>query len=163
MSKLFPGSIPYGLDRERLSAAFPVAELTEGRAISHEALEGALGIPRGTTRYYGVIDSWMRRTRNVTGIYMVWVPGNGVTVLNPAALLGHAETRTRQKIRQTKRAVGIFGWVQQRRDRLDDTGKARLDHQMRIANALRLAAEETSKQMAIELAPVLSLPKRKVG
>ncbi len=163
MGKVYTGGIPYALDVKRLMEAFPLEKLEEGSTISHESLVGVLNLAQGSPRYYGVIDSWVRKMRNETGVFMVWAHGDGLTVLSPTGLLGHAETRTRQKIRQTKRAIGIFGWVQQRRDRLNETGKARLDHQIRIANALKAAADSTMKELACELAPVISLPRKKIG
>ena len=160
-SAVFTGGVPYKVDVKRLAEALPVAELTEGRMIPHELLEGILNLERGSQRYYGVINSWITTTKNETGIFMVWRPGDGVEVLPPSSVLQHAETRTRQKIRQTGKAIKTFAWVQ--RERLDDTGKARLDHQMRIANALKTAIDGAKRELACELSPVLSLPKRKVG
>ena len=161
MAKIFTGGVPYAIDVKRLSEAFPTDQLTEERVISHEELEGALSMDRGSQRYYGVCNSWIAKVKNETGIYMVWDQGSGIKVLTPAMLLGHAETRTRQKIKQTGRAIKTFAWVQ--RDRLDETGQQRLDHQMRVANALKSAIDTTRRELAVELAPVKCLPKRKVS
>jgi hypothetical protein len=163
MSKIITGGVPYALDVKRLTEAFPVNDLTEDRVITHEDLEGTIQLRRGTQRYYGVINSWLHKMKQEAGIYMIWEPGDGVKVLNPAGLLFHAETRTRQKIKQTVRAIRIYGHVEQRRDRLDETGRARLDHMVRVANKTKEAIEQARKDMAVELAPVKSLPKRQIA
>jgi len=158
MSNVFSGGVPYAVDVKRLREAWPIDRLEEGVLVPHEELEAVLNLERGTQRYYGVINSWMGKIRTETGIYMVWTPGDGVRVLAPAGILSHAETRTRQKIKQTGRAIRTFAWVQ--RDRLDEVGQARLDHQQRVAAALKMAIDATRQQLAVELAPARSLPKR---
>ncbi len=157
-SLIFKGGMPYGPDVNRLKETFPPStKLTEGTIIPHDALEKVVQQERGTQRYYGVIDSWMTQMRNELSIFMVWEPGQGVKVLNPAEVLQIAETRTRQKIRQTGRAIKTFNWVD--RSRLDEIGKQRLDHQMRVANAIRQSIDSARKELAVDLAPVKSLPK----
>lgn len=158
---IFKNGVPYALDVKRLTERWPTNELNEGLVIPHEDLEAVLDFKSGSQRYYGVINSWMSQVRRETGIYMVWQPGDGVKVLNPSGVLSHAETRTRQKIKQTGRAMRIFSWVQ--RDRLDETGQQRLDHQVRVIQALKEATEKSARALAVELAPVQSLPKRKVS
>lgn len=157
---VFRGGLPYGPDIKRLDDAFPVDSLTEGRVIEHGELEKILTCKRGSSRYYGVIDTWIGQRRSANGIVLVWEPTRGLKVLNPAEILEHAEVRTRQKIRQTGRAIRIFGLVD--RERLDGTGQKRLDHQMRVVSTLKESLESSRKQLAIELAPVKSLPKRKI-
>jgi hypothetical protein len=154
---VFLGGLPYGPEIKRLREMFPVQKLTEGLIISHQTLEGVLNEKRGSGRYYGVINSWVARERNENGIFLRWEPYQGLKVLNPAELLDHAEAKTRQKIKQTARAIKMFGWVD--RDRLDDLGKQRLDHQARNAIAIRDSLESAKKQLAIDLGPVQSLPK----
>lgn len=156
--RLMRTGTPYALDVKRLTEHWPVPELTEGRVIPHEELAGVLNIEAGTQRYYGVVNSWRKRMLKECGVFMVWEASAGVTVLPPAGVLHHAETRTRQKIRQTGKAIRTFAWVD--RERLDDTGKARLDHQMRVAAALQTATDAAKRQLAVELAPIKSLPKR---
>ena len=158
MNKTFTGGVPYAIDVKSLMEAFSIDTLTEGRVIPHDELEATIGSERGSQRYYGVVNSWIGRVKNETGVFLVWDQGTGVRVLDPASVLGHAETRTRQKIKQTGRAIKTFAWV--KRERLDDTGKARLDHQMRVAMALKTAIDTTRKELAVELAPVKCLPKR---
>lgn len=161
MAKNFRGGIPYALDVKRLDEAFPVPSLAEGRLIGHEEIEAVIGEKHGSQRYYGVVNSWISRSRNQNAIHLVWEPGDGLRVLDPAGLFKHGEKRTIQKIRQTVRAVKIFAWVD--RARLDEMGQRRLDHQMRVAHALGDALSNSRRELAVELAPIVSLPKRKIS
>ena len=161
MGEGFRGGVPYALDLKRLREAFPVPTLTEGRVIKHGQLETVVNVKKGASRYYAVVDAWRAELKNNAGIFVVWERAVGLKVLNPAELLNHAETRTRQKIRQTGKAIRTFAWVD--RNRLDDTGKARLDHQVRVANVVRDALDSAKKELAVSLAPVKSLPRPKVG
>lgn len=157
---IFRGGIPYGPDVQRLSEAFAVPSLVEGLMITHEELEKILELKRGNSRYYAVINSWISKQKNENSIIIVWESRVGLKVLDPASILNHAEVRTRQKAGQLNRAVKLFGWV--RRDRLDDTGQKRYDHQVRVAAVLAQAVTSAKKELAIELAPIKSLPKPKV-
>jgi hypothetical protein len=157
MSKLFHGGAPYVIDVRRLMDAFPVPSLEEGRVIKHEQLEGVVNSVKGSQRYYAVINSWIHQMRNSNGIYIIWEPSVGVKVLDPAGILSHAEIRTRQKLRQTGRAIKIYAFVN--RDRLNSIGQQRLDHEMRVASVLGDALRAAKKEMAISLAPIKSLPK----
>ncbi len=159
MNKVFTGGVPYSVDVSRLVESFPANKLDEGRIIPHEELETSTGLQRGSQRYYGVINSWISKVKSETGIFMVWEQGDGVKVLAPSGVLEHAETITRQKIKQTKRAVNTFAWV--KRDRLNDVGRQRLDHVMRVGNAIKESIDSARRQLAVELAPAKSLPKRR--
>ena len=159
-SVVFNGGLPYGPDVNRLKETFPVAKLAEGTILTHEELEAVVRQKRGTQRYYGVVNSWMKQQKNDNGIFMVWEASTGVKVLDPAGVLHCAETRTRQKIKQTGKAIRTFGWVD--RSRLDETGQKRLDHQMRVASVIKQSIESAKKELAIDLAPVKSLPKPKL-
>lgn len=158
---VFRGGLPYGPEFARLDEAFPVASLAEGAKVTHERLEGVLGVKRQSGRYYGVVNAWITRQRNQNGVFMVWELTVGLKVLNPAEILDFAETRTRQKIRQTRRAIKTFGYVD--RSRLDNVGQRRLDHQLRVAEAIKTSLDMAKRDLAVELAPVKSLPKRLVG
>ena len=158
---VFMGGLPFAPDVNRLDAAFPVGELIEGRLIEHEGIEAIVQAKRGTGRYYGVVNAWISRQRNTNGIFITWQPGDGVKILSPAEVLEHTETRARQKMRQTGKAIKNFAWVD--RNRLDEMGQKRLDHQMRVAGAIKDALDKGRRELAIDLAPVISLPKRKIG
>jgi hypothetical protein len=160
MGQTFRGGIPYAIDVGRLKEAFSVSSLIEGRIISHDELENIVKVGRGTQRYYSVINSWIAGLRNTTGLFLAWEVTIGVKVLNPAEVLSHAETRTRQKIGQTGKALKTYQWVD--RDRLDSIGQRRLDHQMHVASVMRSALDNARKDMAVSLAPVQSLPQRKL-
>lgn len=154
---VFKGGLPYGPDVRLLSEEFPVAELKEGLIIPHERIEKAVRQKRGTSRYYGVVNSWIHKQKDEQGIFIVWEQQQGLRVLDPASLLAHAERKTREKVTGLVRAVRIFGWVD--RNRLDETGQRRLDHQARVASVIREAVESGKKQLAVELSPIKSLPK----
>jgi hypothetical protein len=160
MSKTFRGGVPYSVDVRRLLEAFPVPSLTEGRVIKHSQLEEIVNTPKGNQRYYSVINSWISQTRNTHGIFVVWEPTVGVKVLEPVEILTHAEQRTRQKIAQTGKAVRTFAWVD--RSRLDAVGQQRLDHQNRVVSVMRDALQSARKDLAVNLAPIASLPKPKL-
>ena len=157
MARVFRGGIPYSVDARRLMEAFPVPSLTEGRIIKHEQLEGILAITKGSQRYYAVINSWIAQMKHANGLFLVWEPGLGLRVLDPAGILSFAENRTRQKIRQTGKAVRNFGWVD--RNRLDTLGQQRLDHQLRVVSTIETALNSARKDLAVGLAPIKSLPK----
>lgn len=157
MSNVFPGGIPYAVDVNRLKAAFPVNSLNEGLIIKHVQLEATIDAKSGTRRYYSVINSWLSEMKNSNAIFMTWEHGVGIKVLNPSGILYHGESRVKQKSSQIQKAVKIFAWVS--RARLDEVGQQRLDHQVRVASAIAAAARSGTKEMAIELAPVKSLPK----
>jgi len=154
---LFAGAVPYGPDIKKLEARFPVETLEEGMLIEHEILEAVINQKRGTSRYYGVVNSWRLRIRNQTAVFITWEMGKGLVVLPPHGVQGHAEAKTRQKIRQTARAIALFKWVD--RSRLNDIGQRRFDHQTRLLELMRQQMETTKRQIAIELVPVRSLPK----
>lgn len=157
-SKVFIGGMPYGPDIRRLADAFPLPSLKEGRIISHEELAGCLEpIARGSARYYAVVNAWISRQRNDNGVFIRWEHTRGIKVLDPSEVLETAETRTKQKARQLGKAVKTFGWVD--RSRLDQTGQKRYDHQIRVANALRESVDSARKELAVNLAPVRSLPR----
>ena len=150
--------VPYALSVRKLIDKWPVQSLTEQQLIPHGELEAVIETPAKTGRYYGIVNSWISRMKREYGTFMVWEPGGGVRVLDPSNVLGHAEKRTRQKIKQTGRAIGIFRHVD--RTRLNETGQARLDHQVRTFALLRDAMAAAKKETSIDLAPVVSLPKR---
>ena len=157
---LFRGGVPYALDVNRLNEAFPVSTLAEGTVIEHAQLEAVLNERRGSQRYYGVVNAWIGKQKHVNGIILTWEPSTGLKVLNPADVLQYAESRTRQKIKQTGKAIRLFAWVD--RTRLDETGQKRLDHQMRVANAIKTSIDSARKELAVDLAPIKSLPKLKL-
>lgn len=160
MGLTFRAGVPYSLDVRKLCDAFPVPTLTEGREIPHHSLEEIINVPKGHQRYYAVVNSWIGQMRNSNGIFIIWKPTIGIRVLPPEGVLEHAETRTRQKIRLTRRAISTFAWVDGKR--LDAMGQKRLDHQMRNVAILKEHLDAAQKATAIDLAPIKSLPKPKI-
>lgn len=157
---IFRGGLPYAPDVNRLIEAFPVAQLAEGRLIKHGDIEVVIQSTRGSGRYYGVVNSWIGKMIAEHGIVIVWSVTEGVSVLDPTCTLNHAESRFRQKAKQIIKAVKRFAWVD--RSRLNEQGQARLDHESRLARKLCEAADQALRDSAVELAPVVSLPKRKL-
>lgn len=160
MDRIFRGGVPYAVDVKRLSEAFPVPSLTEGRIIKHVQLEDVLDLKKGGHRYYSVINSWLSHMKNENGIVMVWEPSEGVTVLDPAGILAYTENRTRHKIRQTIKAAKGAAWVPE--NRLDPIGQQRLLHFRRLASNMCDSLDAARREMAVSLAPVKSLPKPKL-
>ena len=160
MSKTFRGGVPYSVDVRRLTEAFPVPSLTEGRVIKHAQLEEIVNAPKASQRYYGVVNSWIAQMKTANGLFIVWEPATGIKILGPAEILTFAENKTRQKLRQTGKAIRTYGFVD--RNRLDTIGQQRLDHEMRVASVLGDALQSARKEMAVSLAPITSLPKPKL-
>jgi hypothetical protein len=160
-TKTFLGGIPYSICFNQLDEAFPVDQLAEGRLLRHAELSSTLGIEARSERYYAVINVWRKRQKASVGKVIEWERGEGLKVLNPAQTLGHVETRTKQKIKQTVRAASDFRWVD--RSRLDLIGQQRLDHQARVSLALVDHLKASQKEMVIDLAPIKCLPIRRTG
>ena len=160
MGKIFRGGVPYAVDVRRLTEAFPVPSLTEGRVIEHKQLEEIVNSPKGSQRYYGVINSWIGQMKHANGVFMTWEPSVGIKIQDPAGIFSFAENRTRQKIRQTGKAIKNFAWVD--RSRLDPRGRERYDHQQQVLVRIEDALKNARKDLAVDLAPIQSLPKPKL-
>ena len=121
-------------------------------------IEPLLQCGRGTSRYYGVVNSWMKSVRNETGIFIAWIPAMGLRILRPDEVLTHSEKRHHQKARQYLRSArNLREWV--KRERLDAIGQKRFDHLVMVNSRTELAVADGLKKLAIELSPVKSLPK----
>jgi hypothetical protein len=103
------------------------------------------------------VNSWIRQNRVANNIYMRWEHSVGVIVMNPEEILKHFETGFRQGGRLLRRRIRRVDWVP--RERLNEIGQARFDHDARVVDAVDRALRQGAKQIAIELAPVKSLPK----
>lgn len=157
---VFRGGVPYNIDVKRLTETFPIPSLTEGRVINHAELEEVVRAARGSQRYYSVTNFWIRQMKAANGIFIAWKPGVGVEVLDPAGTLTYAETKTRQKFRQTEKAIGIFSYID--RARLNPLGQQRFDHDQRVLGVYKDATRVAKKDLAVALGPIQSLPKRKL-
>lgn len=160
MAEIFKGGVPYGPDRKRLEETFPVAELTEGRVIPHEMLEGVLDLKAGTSRYYGVINSWIAKVKTDHAIILAWQPGDGVAVLDPAGIMQTSESRVRKHIKGVGRGIRLHSYVDRRR--LDEKSQQIFDHKTRVYGAYQAASRLALKELPIELGPAKSLPKPKL-
>jgi len=147
--------IPYGPQVNKLKDKYPKPE--EDMLISHDELEGIINEKRDRQRYTGIITSWRKYLLNSLGIDSEWMRGEGLKILNPADRLNVGENNFKQGIRKTRRAFRRTALVP--RDRLNDEGRQRFDHHMIIMAKLGTAAIEARKGLAVELAPVKSLPK----
>jgi hypothetical protein len=159
-SKVFRGGVPYAIDVRRLIEAFPAPSLAEGRVIGHAQLEEISNSSKGSQRYYGVVNSWIAHMRNENGIFIIWEPATGIKILGPAEILTYTETKTRQKIKQTGRAIKMVNWVD--RGRLDTIGQQRHDHFRRHTSMLMDSLAATRRELAVNLSPIASLPKPKL-
>jgi hypothetical protein len=150
--------IPYAPDVRRLEEAYPSPQ--EDQVIRHDEFEKLLKIPGKSQRYYGVINTWRKRLRTERNIDSEWLPGIGVKILNPADRLKVSESNVKHGIRHTGRAFRRLAVVP--RDRLDAIGQARYDHAITVASKLTTAGRDAQRELAIDLAPVKSLPKPKL-
>lgn len=150
--------VPYAPDIRKLEEAYPSPE--EDQIISHADLEKVLNLPQKSPRYYGVINTWRKRLRAERNIDSEWVQGIGVKILNPADRLKESEKNVKAGIRHTGRAFRRLAIVP--RERLDAIGQARYDHALTVASKLTAAGKDAQRELAIDLAPVKSLPKPKL-
>lgn len=150
--------IPYGPDIRKLEEAYPNPE--EDQIIKSGDFETIIRVPQKTSRFYGVINAWRRRLRAERNIDSEWVQGVGVKILNPADRLKVSEGNIKHGIRKTSRAYRRLAITP--RERLDGVGQQRYDHQMQVAAKLVQAGRDANKELAIDLAPVKSLPKPKL-
>lgn len=157
---IYRNGLPYEPDVNKLVEVFPPAKLQEGLVIAHAEIESTITQKHPSPRYYGVVNSWIRRCRDKYGIVITWSTGRGVIVLEPSGVQTMGERILAQKVRQTGRAVKIFGWVD--RDRLDEAGKKRLDHYSAVTQRLTAAMSTAKKEFAVEFGPTHSLPKRQI-
>jgi len=156
--KLWKNGLPYGPQVKKMEEAFPSPE--ENKLLLHEDLEKLIGEKRGSQRYYGVINSWRKKIFNELGIDTAWMPGDGVKILPPEERLHASEFDFRIGLRKTKRAIRRLAATP--RDRLDEIGQRRYDHASIIMAKIKGEADRAQKQLAIDLAPVKSLPKPKL-
>lgn len=150
--------IPYGPDVLKLEEKFPTPQ--EDQIIRHAEFEALLRIEPKTSRYYGVVNMWRRRLRNERNIDSEWIHGIGLKILNPADRLKESERNVKQGIRHTGRAFRRLAIVP--RERLDNIGQQRYDHALQTAAKLTQAGKDAQRELAIDLAPVKSLPKPKL-
>lgn len=150
--------VPYGPDVRKLEETYPSPD--EDSIIRSDEFESLLKIPQKTPRFYGVINTWRKRLRAERNIDSEWIQGVGVKILNPADRLKVSEGNVKRGIRQTGRAFRRLGIVP--RDRLDAIGQARYDHAILVASKLAQAGRDAKRELAIDLAPVKSLPKPKL-
>jgi hypothetical protein len=156
---IFRGGIPYGMDVNRLKEAFPVPTLVEGRVINHSELQEVLSNP-STSRYYCVVNSWRREMKNMNAVHIVWESKIGLKILDPAQLYGHTKKGIKQKFRQVGRKLKALDWVD--RKRLNPVGQQAFDHDIQVRSKVAAALESANKDLAVDLAPVKSLPKPKI-
>jgi hypothetical protein len=156
---IFRGGIPYGMDVKRLKEAFPIPALVEGRVIKHSELLETLDHP-SASRYYCVVNSWRREMKNMNAIHIIWEPKIGLRVLDPAQLFGHTKKGINQKTRQVGRKYRDLDYVE--RNRLNPVGQQHLDHHLQVRAKVAAALESASKDLAVDLAPVKSLPKPQI-
>lgn len=147
--------MPYGPDVIKLDEAFARPE--EGQKILSRQFENILGIPQKTQRFYGVINSWRRKLLNDRNIDTQWIQGEGLKILAPSDRLPVTERDMRIANRRTKRAIRRHVIIP--RDRLDEIGKQRYDHNSGVYAKLKAAVDDARKELPIDLAPVKSLPK----
>jgi len=158
-TKFWKGGLPYGPQVKKLEDAYPAPD--EDKIIGHEELEKLTGETKGTPRYYGIVNSWRKRLFNELGIDSAWISGEGVKILPPAERLHASESDFNRGLRKTKRAVRRLAATP--RERLDEIGQQRYDHSAIVMAKMKGEAELAQKQLAVDLAPVKSLPRPKLA
>jgi len=154
-SQLWKRGVPYGPQVRRLEEAYPKPD--ENLMLTHEELEKLTGEQRGTPRYYRVVNSWRKKLFNELGIDSSWIWGEGIKILEPADRLHASETDFKTGLRKAKRAIRRLAATP--RDRLDAIGQQRYDHVSIVMAKMRAEADQAQRQLAVDLAPVKSLPK----
>ena len=157
-AKIWKSGLPYEPQSQKLKDAYPLPE--EGMLISHDDLEKLVNEKVQTQRYYGICNSWRRYLFNSLGIDTAWIPGDGIKVLSPAERLKAGETDYHVGARKTKR--GVRRTAATPRDRLDTIGQQRFDHDMIVMSRTVASLNQDRKELAVELAPVKSLPRPKI-
>lgn len=150
--------LPYGPDVRKLDEAFPSPD--EDQIIRSAEFEKIINTPAKTGRFYAVINTWRRRLRTERNIDSEWLQGVGVKILSPADRLKVSESDVKRGIRKTGRAFKRLAVTP--RDRLDAVGQQRYDHALQVASKLTAAGRDAKRELAIDLAPVKSLPKPKL-
>lgn len=162
MSDIFRGRIPYALGVNALKQEITKDELTEGTVIPHARLSAIIQAERGTERYYGVINSWIKHMKANFDVFMTVERSEGVKIQTPAGRTDYAISQTRQKMQLTRKAVKHFTWAERVADRLEEPKRKQLEHAKRVASALTDALGKAKKDFVFELPPVQSLPKRQI-
>lgn len=157
-SQLWKGGLPYSPQVRKLEDLYPKPE--EDTLFTHEDLERVIAEKHGTQRYYGVINSWRKKLFNELGIDSSWIPAQGLRILSPADRLHVSESDFKTGLRRTKKAIRRLAATP--RDRLDAVGQQRYDHASIVMAKIKGEANSAQKQLAIDLAPVRSLPKPKL-
>lgn len=150
--------IPYGPDILRLDEVF--GQRQEDEVITHEEFTSTLRIDAANGRYYAVINAWRRRLKKERNIDTAWERNVGLKILNPADRLRQSECDIQRGIRKTGRGFRRMAIIP--RERLDEVGQRRYDHALQVASKLMTATRDANKELAVDLAPVKSLPKPKL-
>lgn len=149
--------IPYGPDILRLEETF--GQRQEDEIITHAELTEVLRIDATNGRYYAVVNAWRRRLKTQRNIDTTWERNIGLKILNPADRLRISETDIQRGIRKTGRGFRRMAIIP--RERLDEVGQRRFDHALQVASKLMTATRDANKELAVDLAPIKSLPKLK--
>lgn len=154
---IFRGGVPYGPDVKRLTEAFPHQTLTDDRVITHGDLEKVLGLDRGTSRYYGVVDAWKRGQKRFHQIYMAWEPKVGMRVLPPLGVWRHNSKRRDRGLRTTIRGISDYNYVQSYR--LDQEQQVRFAHEYKVNSLLYGDIKRAKNELALPPQTIASLPR----
>lgn len=149
---------PYGPDLDRLDEAFPSPK--EGDIIQSQEIAEVIGEDRSSNRYKGVVTAWRKRLRRERNIDTDAVVGVGIKVLPPADRLRCSERDYTRGVRQQLRSEARLMSVP--RERLDEKGQHRYDHARSVLAKTRDAVLSARRELAVDIAPVKSLPKRQV-
>lgn len=100
----FFGGIPTKIDTDKLRAVFGVPE--EGKLITHEQYEAALGMKRTECRFKTVRKAWHTILQTEHRCVMGSVPDKGYVRLKPDELVQHCADKEKCGFRTINRAQG---------------------------------------------------------
>lgn len=88
-----------------LESAFPVEQLTEGRLIRYEELEGLLNQGRRTNRFVTIIGKWRNLLLATSGKVLLCRINEGYEVGNNSQRLVHAHSLQQQGVRRFEKSI----------------------------------------------------------
>lgn len=154
-AKMFMGGIPYGPDVNRLRVAFPHESLKEQLIVEHSQIEQALQFKRVSSRYRGVVNSWIAAMYRDYNINIKALRGVGFQVLDNQGLLSDVSKQSESRGALHVAALGKYRRINP--VKLSEGDRRLYEHKARHAAILAANIKETQRQM-FQLPPVEHLP-----
>jgi len=136
------GGMPTDAEVRQLMERFGVP--TEGEEISYDAITEVIGYGNNPNRWRTVVAAWRKRLFRDSNIIMR-AGGGMFVVLDPAARVDHSISGMKAGARKVRRSERVI--VRTERNRLDEGYKAKYDHAINSASAIRLALRSEAARM----------------